>query len=131
MPKKVNPRGPATGPTVKLLATMLAERVVSDEMKLAIIHELRHNPMQGCCSALIDYLKLRDRTAEAEAAWGGGDNKVTEEGYYRHDGVLYQVVRAKAGHLYPIDVEENTFAKGVFPKLRASERVTDLDVEVA
>jgi hypothetical protein len=130
MPKKVDPKGPATGPTVKLLVTLATERVVSDEMKLAIAHEVKHQLTQGCASALIDYLKLCNRTVESEAA-RVAEGGVTEPGYYRHDGVLYQVVRAKAGHLYPVNVQENEFAKGVFPRLRASERVTELDVDVA
>jgi hypothetical protein len=130
MKGKVSPTGPATAPTVKLLLTLVNERVVSDEMREAVLYEVKHKPIQGRASALIDYLKLCHRTPEAEAERVSADG-VTEPGYYRHEGVLYEVVRAKKGHLYPIEVEEHRFAKGVFPKLRASERVTDLDVEVA
>jgi len=126
---KVNPQDAATAPTVKLLLVMANERECGDDMRAAILHELQHQPVQGRCSALIDYLKLCKRTPEAEAAQDA--DAVTEPGYYRHDGVLYQVVRAKAGHLYPVDVQENKFAKGVFRQLRASERVIELDVDVA
>jgi hypothetical protein len=126
MKGKVSPYDPATAPTQKLLVLMATERVCSDDMKLAVAHELRNGPIQGRCSALIDYLKLCERTPEAEAARQGED-PVTEPGYYRHDGVVYQVRRAKAGHLYPVDVNENRFAKGVFPQLKASERVHELD----
>lgn len=126
---KVNPHDPATAPTVKLLLTLAKERQCGDDMKAAVLHELHHEPIQGRCSALIDYLKLCEMTPEAEAT--RNKDAVTKPGYYRHDGVLYQVVRAKAGHLYPVCVQDNTFAKGVFPLLKASERVTELDIEVA
>lgn len=127
MPKQVRPTDPATKPTQTLLATMLAERMVGDEMKLAIIHEAQRGLMQAQASKLIEFLATYRLTPEAAKA-RENDDPVTEPGFYKHEGREYEVVTADAGHLYPVDVETGRFAKGLFPRLRASERVARLKV---
>ena len=127
MPKKVQPTDPATKPTLTLLATMLTERMAGDEMKLAIIHEVDRGLMQAQASKLIEFLATYRLTPEAAKA-RENDDPVTEPGFYKHEGKEYEVVTADAGHLYPVDVETGRFAKGLFPRLRASERVARLKV---
>jgi hypothetical protein len=115
----MDPTQPATRNTLKTLGEMLDERVISKQMKAAVAFELREGINQGKASALITFLGASPRTEAAEAA----RDVVTEEGMYELDGHQYEVVRAKAGHLYALDAETGEFAKGIFYKLKASDRM--------
>jgi hypothetical protein len=122
--KEFQPTDPASAAQMSTLDDMLAERLVTDGMREGIEQEMAAGLVRGQASALIQYLGYCDRTPEAQAEHD--KEAVTEPGEYEHDGVVYQVVRAKPPktHMYAVNAETGEFAKGVFYRLKASEKVS-------
>jgi len=124
-----NPNDPATEPTKKFLKDLLDQKDLTGEEELLFLLEkqLKNGIKQGTESTYIELLKqLPDLVTE---------DTPTEPGYYKHDGSIYKVQRAKAGHLYALERDEEgrfkELAKGMMKRIVASELMTATQVKRA
>jgi len=122
-----DPNSPATEGTKGFLADLLRDRDVEDDIRAMITKQMNNGLKQGVASSFIDLLKQLPEVEREDAA--------TTEGYYLHNGEIYKVQRARAGHLYALERDDmgrfKELAKGIFRKLTATELMSAAQVKSA
>lgn len=122
-----NPNAPMSEGTRGFLTDLLRDKDVEDDLRLLIEKQMANGIKQGTASSYIDLLKQLPSIPR--------EDEPTVEGYYMHDGSIYKVARARAGHMYALEQNyEGRFkelARGVFKKLSASELMSDAQVKAA
>lgn len=120
-----DPNTPMSDGTRDFLKDLLETRDVEDDLRVMISKQMTNGLKQGTASG---FIKLLQQLPEIER-----EGAPTSEGYYRHDGTIYKVRRAKAGHLYAMAKEDGRweFIKGAFRKLAATDLMTPAQVKRA
>lgn len=116
-----NPKAPMTNPQRDMLTDLLATRDVDEDFVTLIEAKVDAGMTSGAASAFISVLLAADRLPR--------DDEPEDEGWYKHDGVIYKVQRAKKGHLYALGVDEagryKVLAKGVMRTLSSNDMLSD------
>lgn len=122
-----DPNRPMTSGTRDFLADLLQTRDVDEDLRLIIEKQMANGLKQGSASGYITLLKQLPEIPREDAP--------TVEGYYLHNGEIYKVARAKAGHLYALERDEEgrfkELARGMMRKLAATDIMSAKQIKSA